>query len=333
MAYTLKASGIATNLVMCVAVDEDGTIKEFVSPTVNSNKTLGTGVAASVTAGAWKGTTRNYWSSTDNGGFDYHGVKFTASNRPTHFTNHTNGFTVWEAYHSIAATMNNMGGLVSYSNDAEAGQAGMRRHSNTNGKLQWFMSSTDRGQGTTDIASTTKLSAGVTYDNDDATTSSRLYYGLEAGSLAADGTGDHDGFGSAQGQVYGIGGFAGQGSHPASRYCSAVFNRVLTLAEMQSLHDDWFGTLFDGTPPPAVTITTLPLSNNTGSLLASTSGISAFVHNPTTGELVVLVTGLSTDADGVLEITDDLLDADTSYRVVIRVTGTGAEGMDTYTAV
>jgi hypothetical protein len=81
-----------------------------------------------------------------------------------------------------------------------------------------------------------------------------------------------------------------------------------------------------------VVITTLPLSNNTGSLLASTSGISAFVHDPTTGDLVVLVTGLSTDADGVLEITDALLDADTSYRVVIRVTGTGAEGMDTYTA-
>jgi hypothetical protein len=80
------------------------------------------------------------------------------------------------------------------------------------------------------------------------------------------------------------------------------------------------------------TITTLPLSNNTGSLLASTSGISAFVHNPTTGALVVLVTGLSTDAAGVLEITDALLEADTSYRVVIRVTGTGAEGMDTYTA-
>jgi ABC-type tungstate transport system permease subunit len=68
-------------------------------------------------------------------------------------------------------------------------------------------------------------------------------------------------------------------------------------------------------------------------LLASTSGISAFVHDPTTGDLVVLVTGLSTDADGVLEITDALLEADTSYRVVIRVTGTGAEGMDTYTAV
>jgi hypothetical protein len=88
----------------------------------------------------------------------------------------------------------------------------------------------------------------------------------------------------------------------------------------------------DGGAPEFAVITTAPLSNNTGSLLASTSGISAFVHDPTTGDLVVLVTGLSTDADGVLEITDALLEADTSYRVVIRVTGTGAEGMDTYTA-
>jgi hypothetical protein len=56
----------------------------------------------------------------------------------------------------------------------------------------------------------------------------------------------------------------------------------------------------DGGAPEFAVITTAPLSNNTGSLLASTSGISAFVHDPTTGDLVVLVTGLSTDADGHL---------------------------------
>jgi hypothetical protein len=330
MAYTLKASGIATALVMCVAVDEDGTIKEFVSPTVDSNKTLGTGVAASVTAGSWKGSTRNYWSSTANGSFDYHGVKFTVGNRPTHVTNHTNGFTLWEAYHSISAG-SDARGLLSYSVDADAGQGGMRRNGSL--KMELFLSTTVCGTSTTDVALATKLSAGVSYDNDDAATSSRMYYGLESGSLAADGTSDSDGLGGGSGQVYGIGGFAGAGNSPASRYCSCLFNRVLTLAEMQSLHDDWFGTLFDADPPPDITITTLPLSNNTGTLLASTSGISAFVHDPTTGDLVVLVTGLSTDADGVLEITDALLEADTSYRVVIRVTGTGAEGMDTYTAV
>jgi hypothetical protein len=106
---------------------------------------------------------------------------------------------------------------------------------------------------------------------------------------------------------------------------------LLAGAGITTRLDDWEGGSLVAADP--VVITTLPLSNNTGSLLASTSGISAFVHDPATGELVVLVTGLSTDADGVLEITDDLLEADTSYRVVIRVTGTGAEGMDTYTAV
>jgi hypothetical protein len=208
----------------------------------------------------------------------------------------------------------------------------LRRHSNTTGKFENFLSASGRGQGTTTVATTTKLSGGFSFD-DEVGVGTVFYYGLESGSLAADGTSTSGvGFSGSSGEVYGIGGWPGQGSHPASRYCSVLFNRVLTLAEMQSLHDDWFGTLFDGDPPPAVVITTLPLSNNTGSLLASTSGISAFVHNPTTGALVVLVSGLSTDADGVLEITDALLEADTSYRVVIRVTGTGAEGMDTYTA-
>jgi hypothetical protein len=79
-------------------------------------------------------------------------------------------------------------------------------------------------------------------------------------------------------------------------------------------------------------ITTLPLVNNTGTVLASISGITAFVHNPATGALVVLKSSLSTDAAGVLEFSDALIVAGTSYRVVFRVTGTGAEGMDTYTA-
>jgi hypothetical protein len=82
----------------------------------------------------------------------------------------------------------------------------------------------------------------------------------------------------------------------------------------------------------AGTITTLPLVNNTGSVHASVGAVSAFVHNPTTGALVVLKTGLSTDADGVLEFSDALIVAGTPYRVVFRITGTGAEGMDTYTA-
>ncbi len=39
MAYTLKTTGIATNLRMCLAVNDDGaTVTEFVSSTVDSQK-------------------------------------------------------------------------------------------------------------------------------------------------------------------------------------------------------------------------------------------------------------------------------------------------------
>jgi hypothetical protein len=47
-----------------------------------------------------------------------------------------------------------------------------------------------------------------------------------------------------------------------------------------------------------VTISTVPLKNNTGSVLGSVSGIRAFVNDATTGELVLLKTGLSTNAAG-----------------------------------
>jgi hypothetical protein len=56
MAMTLKASGLATDLTSCVAVDDDDTIKDFVGATIS----LDTDVAASVsTAATWAGVTRS----------------------------------------------------------------------------------------------------------------------------------------------------------------------------------------------------------------------------------------------------------------------------------
>lgn len=63
----------------------------------------------------------------------------------------------------------------------------------------------------------------------------------------------------------------------------------------------------------AGTITTPPLKNNTGSLLASLSGWTVNVYNASTGALVLHKTGLSTDAAGVLTVTDAALTAATTY--------------------
>lgn len=61
------------------------------------------------------------------------------------------------------------------------------------------------------------------------------------------------------------------------------------------------------------TIVTPPLKNNTGTLLASLSGWAMNVYNASTGALVLHKTGLSTDAAGVLTVTDAALTAATTY--------------------
>jgi len=60
-------------------------------------------------------------------------------------------------------------------------------------------------------------------------------------------------------------------------------------------------------------LTTAPLKNNTRTLLANISGWTVDVKNPTTGALVVRVTGLTTSSLGVLTVNDALIVAGTSY--------------------
>ena len=72
------------------------------------------------------------------------------------------------------------------------------------------------------------------------------------------------------------------------------------------------GTAVRSTPGSG-TITTPPLKNNTGTLLASISGWTVNVYNASTGDFVVQKTGLTTGADGVLTVSDALIVAATSY--------------------
>lgn len=244
MAYTLKTSGIATNLVMCNGVDEDGTITEFVSSDVQANRTLDTGVAASVATGSWKGTARKYWVSVDNSGVPA-GVLFAAGHRPTLALTNANGVTYFCAFHGSSARTGD-GGYISHSTAGDGQQAGLTLNSAANTCLM-YGAGLKGGGSTTAVPTngTTKFSIAVSY-KDSGTPSDRYHYGLESGSLAADGTSDtHGGASSSAADVYGIGGLSGFGAIGASRYLDCIFNIELSLAERQSLHDDWFGTLFN----------------------------------------------------------------------------------------
>lgn len=85
-----------------------------------------------------------------------------------------------------------------------------------------------------------------------------------------------------------------------------------------------------GTTSGAGTITLGPLKNNTGTVLASLTGITVHVYQ-TSGALVVTKTGQTTNGSGTLVVSDAAIAAATQYRCVI-VLGTGAEGMDKATA-
>lgn len=345
MAYTLKTSGLALNAVMCTAVGEDGTIKEFVSSDVDTNKTLGTGVAASVTNGSWKGANRNYWSSTGNGSSDYHGVRFTDTHRPAVSMTNANGWSLFEAYHAHDNTGGGtVVGLLTFSSTADSGTAGLVKF--TSGKLALYYSSGYRGAGTTTLPtdSTTKFSVAASY-KEGASPSTRFHYGLESGSLETDGTEAISGWASGVGYVMGIGGI-GIGRQPASRYVSLLFNKELSLAELQSLHDDWFGVMFDVTGGPqalagsaaaqatasavlsvtgAGVLTTPPLKNNAGTLLANEVGATVHVYS-LAGGLVVTKAAQTSNAAGVMTITDAAIVPATQYRIVV-VLASGAEGL------
>lgn len=86
-----------------------------------------------------------------------------------------------------------------------------------------------------------------------------------------------------------------------------------------------------GTSASAGTITTPVLKNNTGTVLASQTGITAHIYAVSSGDKLVTLTGQTTNGSGIMTLSDVLIVAGTQYRVVI-VLGSGAEGMEKLTA-
>ena len=65
--------------------------------------------------------------------------------------------------------------------------------------------------------------------------------------------------------------------------------------------------------PGVGSFSTPPLKNNTGTLLANVAGWTVNVYNVSTGALVVQKTGLSTNASGVLTVSDAAISSATTY--------------------
>lgn len=112
----------------------------------------------------------------------------------------------------------------------------------------------------------------------------------------------------------------------------AVFSGSAGTSGIASLSVSTDAAVFSGAASVAGSGTlTLPaLKNNTGTVLASETGATAYIY-ATSGPHVVTKTGQTTNGIGVMSITDPLIVASTQYRVVI-VLASGAEGMDKVTA-
>jgi hypothetical protein len=252
MPYSLDA-GIVGSMVAVVAVDDDGTtIKDFVS---GNTIALDTGVSASVATGTWKSiTSPKYFVTTANGTFDFNGVRWNGT-IPTVDQTDADGMSAGFCCHGA-------------DNCSSATAAGFIEISNTFGNqqgLQRISSSTLTGRyiaGGGTVANTatnlptdgtTKFSFSANYES---ASDSEVFYGLESGSLASDGTAGSDGgFGGTLG-VRAIGGHSGQVNQPFKPYIVWVANRKLTLTEHQSIHNDWrlffFGAGGGGGSPNAV---------------------------------------------------------------------------------
>jgi hypothetical protein len=246
MAMTLKASGLATDLTSCVAVDDDDTIKDFVGATIS----LDTDVAASVsTAATWAGVTRRHFVTTSNTEFDFRGVRFSAT-RPV--IDEDAGVTIWFACAgaSAAGTPADPSAFVTIGGGGTGPRGVARVPSGT--ALTYRNTGSPMAQTSTGLPTdnSTKFSAGITYRN---ATSSTASYGVDGGTLTVQDTeGSDGGFGFAT-TLWHIGGAAGYGNQPFRPFIVCTFDRILSEAEQQTLHNDWFNTLFDGEEePPAL---------------------------------------------------------------------------------
>jgi hypothetical protein len=260
--YTLLSTGQAADLVALWMVDEDGlTLREWVtgySSTWNGSNDwtdndaeMTVEDAVVVGSGTWKGETLNYFETLADGSFDFHGILLNATGdgRPTiDIGSGDPGVGVWFASAGHAASSGTAWG---YMLQLGAATQGLKRGTSTSGGLLWEIAAADiTADAGTDLPTngTTKFSAAANYEYNTSQGLAPDYgYGLESGSLAADGTYTPQTRGASDTTISAIGGAAGLGHFAGKYFALAIFNSPRSLAQMQALHDDFMGELFEPT--------------------------------------------------------------------------------------
>lgn len=244
MSYALKTTGLATRLISLVVVDDDGsTVVDLKGNAVTKHAN------ASIGAKNWKGTSRKY---VDISGSTYTPYGITWNSPPSCTMIDSDGMAVFMAM-AGAGSKYSAGAFVVIS--AYGDSQGMISSGSGKAAVNQGAATNNVGTTTLPVDGSTSFSIAANWRNG---ANCQLFYGLESGSLAADSTAGNPGYEGVSGAVLrNIGGSSGQGNQPCKPHVMAVFDRELTLAEMQSLHDDWFGVLIDA-GSPTVTISPKP---------------------------------------------------------------------------
>lgn len=296
MAYTLKATGLAAEATtkVVLAVDEDGTLKEFKNGwTPSAGLTKHADVTTSGTASFRGAGTKKYFQTGNASGVPK-GVAFTTNVDLTTRTSNR-GFTVVCVMAGFSGQSSSQPSALAYLHrSADATASGdnetFRIKTGTGVPQIYFGGVGIDGSTALPLDGTTKFTVAYRYLNSGTeqgvAAGGQTFYCLEsaAGSSMSKVPASPDGSGfqpSGVPSLTGVGGVfqpdnhattPGAGvSHSADgKYLLwAAFDRILTDAEIQGIHDDWFGTLFDAaTPPPAApTIGTTTAISNTGATI------------------------------------------------------------------
>jgi hypothetical protein len=239
MALTLKTDGLASTLALCLAVDDDGTVKEFVSGDVDANMVVDPLVT--IDSQSWKGTSRRYFQ-TAGSGFSPKMISFPSGHRPGVNDNDSGFFMAFAGAPAGNGTASQLvympGSGVSIGRDNVSGCWGVFAGT------QWRMVSTT--QEPTDNATPFSIAVNWAYVTGNPNSNGcALYYGAESGSLALEKISGASGFGNGNNLLQSIGGWAGIATVAAKCHIICAFNTQPSLTDYQALHADWYGTLFD----------------------------------------------------------------------------------------
>lgn len=269
MALALKTTGLAALVRFCILVDDDGTVVDLKGSAVVAEPQVTTGSAT------WKGTSRRYFTTSGLGEAAYSVRYNSTAAQPSFPTNTAAGCAVFVALSSCGVGSTGITGTIPQRGFAHFGASSLTTSGlllDANDRLLVQQTSTEGVSGTTvmPVNGTTKFSVATNWVN---ATRADLYYGLESGSLVLDRTTVAPQRGSASATLVSIGGYEGFGWLDAKFHIVVGFSRALTLAEMQSLHNNWYGTLLEVSGGSGV-LPTAPTAGTTTNITSSSATLN-----------------------------------------------------------